>query len=76
MTRDEFIDGYMERSGISREFRTEDGFRWPGMESRYTHHALPCNCGEGVCDGWAMISEDCIDEHIRQTERMARAGQS
>jgi hypothetical protein len=30
MTRQEFIDDYMQRSGISVQHRTDDGFHVPG----------------------------------------------
>lgn len=40
MTRDEFIDGYCKRSGITREFFFANG------------DAVPCDCGEGSCAGW------------------------
>lgn len=64
MTRDEFIDGYMERSGISAARRLPDGFTVPT-----TNHpgriALPCACGDEGCSGWAMIRRDpeCIAEY-------------
>lgn len=41
MTKDEFIAGYCERSGI-----TPETFDLYGK-------AVPCDCGEGVCQGWA-----------------------
>lgn len=40
MTRDEFIDGYCKKSGITREFFFENG------------DAVPCDCGEDGCAGW------------------------
>ena len=64
MTRDEFIDGYMERSKIPREYRTEDGFRFPDLPSRYAQHALPCACDAEECEGWAMIGEEMIEHHM------------
>lgn len=53
MTRDEFIDGYMTRSGIDPNLRLPDGYDVPGYIPRI---ALPCACGEEQCEGWAMIA--------------------
>ena len=47
MTRDEFIDGYCARSNITRAQMKEFGFM-----------AVPCDCGEESCQGWAMIHND------------------
>lgn len=44
VTRDDFIIGYCERSGIS----------WDRL--RKSQVVLPCSCGEEDCQGWAMIS--------------------
>ncbi len=52
MTRDEFIDGYIRRSGLRTATRTEDGFKL-GVHSRV---ALPCDCGEDICNGWQMVN--------------------
>jgi len=60
MTRDEFIDGYMARSGIDPEFRTEDGFVVVGSR----RVAVPCACGDEACSGWAMVSPDDVDEYL------------
>lgn len=50
MTRDQFIDGYLERSGLE-QYRTPDGFHTPwAMPKR----AVPCRCGEAGCQGWIM----------------------
>jgi hypothetical protein len=40
MTKDQFIEGYCERSGITRESFLKYG------------DAVPCDCGEGSCQGW------------------------
>jgi hypothetical protein len=42
MTRDEFIAGYCERSGVT----------WEWLSQRRT--AIPCDCGEPECEGWQM----------------------
>jgi hypothetical protein len=53
MTRQEFIDAYLKRSGMEH-YRTEDGFAPPRGERRV---AMPCDCGHETCDGWAMVRE-------------------
>lgn len=46
MDRETFIAGYCERSKITRE--TYDAHRI----------ALPCDCGDPDCHGWASVSRD------------------
>ena len=53
MTRDEFIDGYMQRSNLDPALRLDDGYDVPGYIPRI---ALPCSCGGEECEGWAMIA--------------------
>ena len=60
MTRNEFIDGYIERSELDPAYRTEDGFLVPGAQRRI---ALPCACGELICEGWAMVPEEGQKDH-------------
>lgn len=43
MTREEFIQGYCERSKIDRERL---------FKSR---RVIPCDCGDESCRGWAMV---------------------
>jgi hypothetical protein len=43
MTRDEFEQGYAERSGVTVEWLHEHG--WFGA---------PCDCREVGCEGWQM----------------------
>ncbi len=59
MTRNEFIEGYMRRSDLDLTYRTDDGFRIDG----YRCYALPCACGEDMCEGWAMVSEEAVETH-------------
>lgn len=59
MTRDEFIDAYIARSGIPREARTPDGFVVSNTAAR---RALPCDCGEPQREGWAMVSADLAQD--------------
>jgi hypothetical protein len=44
MTKEEFIEGHCQRSNITRE--------------QYDEHlvAIPCDCGEDLCEGWASHS--------------------
>jgi len=55
MTKDDFIDSYCKRSNISRE-----------LFHRFKV-ALPCQCGDEACLGWAAISHDygAITSHIK-----------
>lgn len=51
MSRDEFIDGYIARSGIAGEVeRTPTGYRCTGSYP-CERVALPCDCGDSICDG-------------------------
>ena len=62
MTRDEFIDSYMKRSGIPQERRTPNGFSVTNHPGRV---ALRCACGQDECEGWAMVrdEQEDIDTH-------------
>lgn len=53
MTREEFSDGYVKRSGIE-QYRTATGFKI-GERAKI---ALPCACGQGSCEGWAFVADD------------------
>ena len=55
MTQTEFITGYAERSGLTRE----------QYDSQYV--ALPCDCPDEDCPGWASVRRrpDAILEHLR-----------
>jgi hypothetical protein len=52
MTRDEFIESYCQRSGITREFL----LNW--------RKVLPCYCGNELCKGWATVPPDLVDFHM------------
>jgi hypothetical protein len=57
MTRDEFIDRYCERSGITRGAFFGHG------------DAVPCDCGEGTCEGWQYKTQpDRADLFIPHAE--------
>lgn len=73
MTRDEFIDEYLARPRWSR-YRTEMGFCIPGVSPPRV--ALPCNCGEEVCPGWAMVPDDdlnSVEDHLAKCANDPRA---
>ena len=61
MTRDKFIDGYMQRSGISPSCRTETGFR---LAEGIEQIAIPCDCGEKGCAGWAMVDPNSPGDRV------------
>jgi hypothetical protein len=46
MTRDEFIAGYCAASKVTWEWL------------RQYRDAVPCDCGDEICEGWAMISKE------------------
>jgi hypothetical protein len=52
MTRDEFITGYLQRSGLE-QYRTPEGF---DIEGR-AYIALPCDCDDEICEGWKMVNK-------------------
>lgn len=60
LTLNEFIDGYVARGKLPPECRTEDGFKIGEWRCR----ALPCSCGDKLCDGWAVVSDEFIDSHM------------
>lgn len=62
MTKDEFITGYLERSGLT-EFRTANGW----ANGRVECIAVVCECEDELCDGWRMLSrEDAMDPDVRK----------
>ena len=61
MTQNEFIGLYLGRSLLPISRRTEDGYCIAGRH----YHARPCACGDERCDGWAMVSEENLDDHKR-----------
>lgn len=54
MTKNDFIHGYCKRSHITEE-----------IFHKY-QVALPCNCGDEGCEGWAAIRLDAqfIEDHL------------
>ncbi len=51
MTKDEFEKGYADKSGVTAEW-----LHLKGLE------AFPCDCGDSICKGWAMIRKDKVNE--------------
>ena len=45
MTRQEFEQGYAERSKVTVEWLHEQN-----------QHAIPCDCGDDLCKGWQMVN--------------------
>lgn len=54
MTKEQFIEGYCRRSEITREAFDRDFV------------ALPCNCEQDGCNGWAAVDndQDAIKHHM------------
>lgn len=62
MTRDDFVRGYAERSGLSAECGRVRGLIEIGDRVML---ALPCgNCGDDECGGWAMVSAGSVLDHL------------
>ncbi len=61
MTREEFVKGYAERSGLSSEWASLGQIDVGGR----TMIALPCgNCGDDECGGWAMVGAGSVLDHL------------
>lgn len=63
MTKNEFIDFYMEENDLPREWKTAEGFNWPDGDRKI---ALPCYCGQDMCAGWIMIGEEFKEDHMAE----------
>lgn len=50
MTKEEFEQGYAERSGVTVE--------WLHL---YGQYAIPCDCEEENCRGWQMVRLELED---------------
>jgi hypothetical protein len=61
MTRTEFLKGYAERSGMSA--------RWAALGfielDEWKLIAVPCECGEEGCEGWAVYSPERILDYLQ-----------
>lgn len=58
MTREEFIEAYCERSGVS----------WVWLSER--RDAIPCDCDSGICDGWQMVPKRHPDRVWTVTDQL------
>lgn len=54
MTEEEFEKRYAEGSDITVERLHELG-----------QFAVPCDCGDETCEGWAMVSRRIIKDHVK-----------
>ena len=61
MLQSEFIKRYCENSEITEQVLFEMGL-----------FAVPCDCGEKVCWGWAMESRQTIHNHVRLNIKYAK----
>lgn len=64
--RDEFIDSYVKRNELE-QYRTADGFHVLNTQSTI---ALPCSCGNELCQGWQMVPGDCVEWEIHTLGRL------
>lgn len=53
ITQSEFIKSYCENSGITEERAKELGL-----------FAVPCDCPEEECNGWAMQTRETLKAHV------------
>lgn len=51
MTRDQFLDEYIKKSGTPLSARTEGGIK----DGHFERVAEPCQCGEYLCPGWRLV---------------------
>lgn len=63
MTRTEFIQTYAKLSGLNDHPYALLGFLDCG--NGHVLVAMPCVCGMESCEGWAMLSAEHIDHHMR-----------
>lgn len=61
MTRAEFVRDYAQRSGLPDKW-ARLGFVEAGSR---VYVALPCACGEEMCEGWAMLSNEHVLHHLQ-----------
>lgn len=52
ISREQFIEEYCVESGIS----------WDELSQWRV--AVPCDCGEDVCKGWAMVPRPAVEDHV------------
>lgn len=62
MTRTEFIEAYAKASKVDGHPYALLGF----LDIHgHTRVALPCDCCQESCPGWAMISAEHVDHHLQ-----------
>ena len=54
MTKEQFEAGYAKRSGTTMDYLTSLGLG-----------AVPCDCGEEICEGWGMVN---LKQHAEMQE--------
>lgn len=58
MTKEEFEEGYAERSGVTVKWLRDRG-----------QVAAPCDCGEDSCQGWQMKRTDAPNKPLNPTSK-------
>lgn len=62
MTRDEFVRAYAERSNVP------DAKAYPALGyidfGVCVRIALPCACGDEICEGWSMVGIEQVLHHL------------
>lgn len=61
MTKEEFEHGYATRSGVSVARLHQLG-----------RCAVPCDCGDEMCDGWQMLTRDEVGSPEYSSEYLQR----
>lgn len=61
MTRTEFVRAYAQRSGLSDKWAI---LGYVDLDGKVLI-ALPCACDDKECEGWAMMSAEHVDHHLR-----------
>lgn len=61
MTRTEFVRAYAHRSELSDKWAPLGYIDVAGK----VLIALPCACDQEGCEGWAMLSAESVDHHLR-----------
>lgn len=60
LTREAFVRGYAERSGLSAKWAALGFIDGDGAFLI----ALPCDCGDDSCEGWAMVGPGSVNSHL------------
>ena len=57
MTKDEFEQGYAERSGVTVEWLRDNDYC-----------AFPCDCEEDGCNGWQMVHKFTTESKVEASQ--------